>query len=270
MDDEAVVADNLKRLDAASAFVWDRKGARLKPVKSHRPLGLDLLRGIDDLKAEVLANTRQFAQGHAANSVLLWGARGMGKSSLVKAVHATLNATYPKLVLIELYRQDIGSLPLLLELLRRAERRCIVFCDDLSFEGDEEGYKSLKAILEGGVEERPDHVLFYATSNRRHLMPRRMIENEGRVAIHASEAIEEKISLSDRFGIWLGFHPCSQNDFLDMVCAYARHFGLEADDDLKRDALAWAATRGHRSGRVAWQFMQAKRGQQQARDDRSA
>jgi predicted AAA+ superfamily ATPase len=206
----------------------------------------------------LLDNTRRFARGLPANNALLWGARGMGKSSLVKAAHAAVNAENPNsLMLIEIHREDIESLPRLMTLLRQQRRRAIVFCDDLSFDRDDTSYKSLKAVLEGGIEGRPANVIFYATSNRRHLMPRDMMENERSTAINPSEAVEEKVSLSDRFGLWLGFHNCSQDDYLGMVASYAEHFGLKIGREaLEAEAIEWAATRGARSGRVAWQFIQ--------------
>ena len=205
-----------------------------------------------------MENTRRFAEGLPANNALLWGARGMGKSSLVKAVHAHIAAERPgALALVEIHREDIGSLPGLLALLRGAGRRFVLFCDDLSFDGGDATYKSLKAVLEGGLEGRPDNVVFYATSNRRHLMPRDMIENERSTAISPAEAVEEKVSLSDRFGLWLGFHNCSQAVYFEMVEGYAAHFGLEVEPDaLRRQANEWSVTRGARSGRVAWQFVQ--------------
>src|SRR5690606_32198386 len=202
-------------------------------------------------------NTRRFVAGFPANNALLWGARGMGKSSLVKAVHAVINEAQPgALALVEIHREDIPSLPRLLQKLRHGSRRCVLFCDDLSFDASDASYKSLKAVLEGGIEGRPANVVFYATSNRRHLMPREMIENERSTAINPAEAVEEKVSLSDRFGLWLGFHSCSQDQYLAMVDAYCAHFQLAADRDaVHRDALEWATTRGARSGRVAWQFI---------------
>jgi predicted AAA+ superfamily ATPase len=217
----------------------------------------------------LLDNTRRFAAGLPANNALLWGARGMGKSSLVKAAHAAVNAEHPRaLVLVEIHREDIASLPLVMHRLRTARRRFLIFCDDLSFDGTDTAYKSLKAVLEGGIEGRPDNVLFYATSNRRHLMPRDMMENERSTAINPSEAVEEKVSLSDRFGLWLGFHNCSQAEFLAMVDGYAREFKLDiATAQLHAEAIEWAATRGARSGRVAWQFIQDLAGRLGARLD---
>jgi hypothetical protein len=223
---------------------------------------LPLLKGIDGMRNVLFDNTVRFARGLPANNALLWGARGMGKSSLVKAVHAAVNReTWAKagdLKLIEIHREDIGTLPRCLAHLRETKgKRFILFCDDLSFEAPDTSYKSLKAVLEGGIEGRPEHVLFYATSNRRHLMPREMLDNERSTAINPSEAVEEKVSLSDRFGLWIGFHNCSQDTYLDMVRVYAAHYGLEIEDDeLTRDALAWAHARGARSGRVAFQYIQ--------------
>ena len=242
----------------ADAFVWEARGARLRPVPLVAGVPYDLLCGIERVADTLYDNTRRFARGLPANNALLWGARGMGKSSLVKAIHARVNQDQPQaLVLIEIHREDIESLPLLLHLLAESVRRCLLFCDDLSFDAGETSYKSLKAVLEGGIEGRPGNVLFYATSNRRHLMPRQMIDNERSTAIHPGEAVEEKVSLSDRFGLWLGFHPCNQETYLAMVDRYARHFALQiATDDLHREALEWAKTRGSRSGRVAWQLIQ--------------
>jgi predicted AAA+ superfamily ATPase len=245
-------------LDGADAFVWEAAGERLRPVAEVARLPLALLCGIDRIAAILLDNTRRFAHGLPANNALLWGARGMGKSSLVKAVHAEINHERPgSLALIEIHREEIESLPRLLTQLQRAGRPCLVYCDDLSFDAGETSYKSLKAVLEGGIEGRPANVLFYATSNRRHLMPRQMIENERGSAIHPGEAVEEKVSLSDRFGLWLGFHGCDQATYLAMVERYAGHFGLAVETErLRREALEWATGRGGRSGRVAWQFIQ--------------
>jgi uncharacterized protein len=245
-------------LAAADAFVWEAQAQQLRPVAEVAGVPLELLVGIDRVRDILLANTERFAAGRPANNALLWGARGMGKSSLIKAIHGRINRARPNaLVLIEIHREEIDSLPRLLHRLARAERRYLLFCDDLSFDLGDTSYKSLKAVLEGGIDGRPDNVLFYATSNRRHLMPRAMIENERSTAIHPGEAIEEKVSLSDRFGLWLGFHPCSQDDYLAMVDGYVRHFGLSmAPGALRREALEWAQTRGARSGRVAWQFVQ--------------
>lgn len=245
-------------VDGADAFAWEARGERLRPVPKVAGVPFDLLVGIERVAELLFENTRRFADGLPANNALLWGARGMGKSSLVKAIHARINERRPRaLALIEIHREDIESLPRLLHLLAETPRRCLLFCDDLSFDAGETSYKSLKAVLEGGIEGRPANVLFYATSNRRHLMPRQMIENERSTAIHPGEAVEEKISLSDRFGLWLGFHPCSQEVYLAMVERYAAHFRLPIGaEELRREALEWAKTRGSRSGRVAWQFIQ--------------
>ena len=247
-------ADSLK---SADAFVWQPSG-RLVPVPKVNRVDLGLLRGIDRMRDILIENTERFAKGLPANNALLWGARGMGKSSLVKAAHASVNATVRgKLKLIEIHREDIESLPLLMSLLRESDFHFIVFCDDLSFDGNDASYKSLKAVLEGGIEGRPENVILYATSNRRHLLARDMIENERSTAINPGEAVEEKVSLSDRFGLWLGFHKCSQDEYLEMVRGYCKHFGVKmADDQLEREALEWSTTRGSRSGRVAWQFVQ--------------
>ncbi|MBX3578057.1 MAG: ATP-binding protein [Rhizobiaceae bacterium] len=245
------------RLDDADCFVWNPQPGELDPVHRVNRVDLTLIRGVDHVRDILLDNTRRFAAGLPANNALLWGARGMGKSSLVKAVHAAVKAEGASLKLIEIHREDIDTLPSLLAILKPSGLRFILFCDDLSFDHDDTSYKSLKAALEGGVEGRPDNVLFYATSNRRHLMPRDMIDNERSTAINPSEAVEEKVSLSDRFGLWLGFHKCSQDEFLDMVAAYASYHELKIGDEaLRADALEWATTRGGRSGRVAWQFIQ--------------
>jgi hypothetical protein len=243
---------------AADAFVWHADRGWLEPVKAVNRVDLVLLQGIDRVRDILLDNTRRFAQGLPANNVLLWGARGMGKSSLVKAAHATVNAeTKSALVLVEIHREDIPTLPTLLALLRGTKRRCLLFCDDLSFDNQDTSYKSLKAVLEGGIEGRPDNVVLYATSNRRHLLSRDMIENERSTAINPGEAVEEKISLSDRFGLWLGFHACDQQTYLAMVEGYAKHFHLDYPaDKLKAESAEWAITRGARSGRVAWQYIQ--------------
>ncbi len=250
-------------LSPADAFVWRADRAFLQPVKSVNRIDLDLLQGIDHVRDILLKNTARFARGLPANNALLWGARGMGKSSLVKAAHAFINEKNTgtddqPLKLIEIHREDIESLPVLMNLLRSYEGRVIIFCDDLSFDQDDTSYKSLKAVLEGGIEGRPGNVIFYATSNRRHLMPRDMVENERSTAINPSEATHEKVSLSDRFGLWIGFHNCSQDDYLAMVEAYVQHYDLKGVSKarLKARALEWAATRGSRSGRVAWQFIQ--------------
>ena len=244
-------------LGAADAFVWEARAQQMRPVAKVAALPLALLCGIDRAAATLLANTRRFAQGLPANNALLWGARGTGKSSLVKAIHRELCDERPHgLVLVEVHREDIESLPQLLQLLAPCGRQCLLFCDDLSFDAGETSYKALKSVLEGGLEGRPANVLLYATSNRRHLMPRQMIDQEGGTAVIPGEAVEEKISLSDRFGLWLGFHPADQATYLAMVEGYARHFGLKAaPDNLRREALEWAKTRGARSGRVAWQFI---------------
>ena len=244
---------------AADAFVWHPDG-RLAPVPRVSRVELFLLRGIDRMRDILMENTERFADGLPANNALLWGARGMGKSSLVKAAHAAINqARKPadRLKLIEIHREDIESLPALMDLLRDSSFHFIVFCDDLSFDGNDASYKSLKAVLEGGIEGRPENVILYATSNRRHLLAREMIENERSTAINPGEAVEEKVSLSDRFGLWLGFHRCNQDEFLAMVEGYVSHFKIPiSPEDLRREALEWATTRGSRSGRVAWQFVQ--------------
>jgi len=246
--------------DAAEAFVWRADTGALAPVKRVNRIDISLLRGVDRVRDLLVENTRRFARALPANNALLWGARGMGKSSLVKAAHAAINrekGVAGRLKLVEIHREDIEGLPALMSVLREAPYRFIVFCDDLSFDAGDTSYKSLKAALEGGVEGRPANVLFYATSNRRHLMPREMMENERSSAINPGEAVEEKVSLSDRFGLWLGFHHCSQDDYLAMVMGYAKHFRLEAPpDELEAEALEWATTRGSRSGRSAWQFIQ--------------
>jgi len=246
---------------AADAFVWHPLARRLAPVARVNRVEMSLLKGIDRVRDLLLENTERFARGLPANNALLWGARGMGKSSLVKAVHAAVNAVAPaqasRLKLIEIHREDIESLPDLMTLARSVAHRCILFCDDLSFDAEDTSYKSLKAVLEGGIEGRPDNVVFYATSNRRHLMARDMVENERATAINPGEAVEEKVSLSDRFGLWLGFHRCSQDEYLAMVEAYVAHFHIGLTGaDLSREALEWATTRGARSGRVAWQYVQ--------------
>ncbi len=241
---------------AAEAFLWHSQPDRLEPVARVNRVALGLLRGIERAKETLLANTVQFAQGHAANNALLWGARGMGKSSLVKAVHAAVVGQGLALKLVELARDDLPSVGRLLDILRAAPgHRFVLFCDDLSFSHDDQHYKSLKAVLDGGIAGRPDNVLFYATSNRRHLMPREMIENERSTAINPSEAVEEKVSLSDRFGLWLGFHPCDQDEFFAMIEGYAAAYGLAISPEvLRAEATEWYRTRGSRSGRVAWQY----------------
>lgn len=244
---------------AAEAFIWHPDKPTLAPVKRINRVDMTLLQGIDRVRDLLVENTERFARGLPANNALLWGARGMGKSSLVKAAHASIGAAYPRsgLKLIEIHREDIETLPDLMALLRDASERFIVFCDDLSFDGDDASYKSLKTMLEGGIEGRPGNVIFYATSNRRHLLAREMVENERSTAINPGEAVEEKVSLSDRFGLWLGFHRCSQDEFLAMVEAYVGRYRIPVGaDDLRREALEWATTRGARSGRVAWQYVQ--------------
>lgn len=268
MTDEALIriADALDRIapeplkapdfSLSSAFVWHVAPDRLEPVARINRVDLDLLVGIDPARDTLLRNTRQFASGLPANNALLWGARGMGKSSLVKSVHARVQADFPELKIVEVQREDLPSISRLLGHLGVSDARFILFCDDLSFSHDDEHYKSLKAVLDGGIEGRPENVVFYATSNRRHLMPRDMIENERSSAINPSEATEEKVSLSDRFGLWLGFHPCSQDEYLSMIRGYADAFGIEIDHEtLRAEAIEWQATRGARSGRVAWQFV---------------
>jgi len=243
----------------ADAFVWQRDPDRLVPVEEVNRLHIGLLKGIDKVRDTLFANTERFARGLPANNALIWGARGTGKSSVIKAVHAAVaeKIPSPRLLLIEIHREDIDTLPRLLGHLRRMPERFILFCDDLSFDHDDTTYKSLKAVLEGGIEGRPENVLFYATSNRRHLIPRDMMENERSSAINPSEAVEEKVSLSDRFGLWLGMHNCSQQDYLEIVDAYAGHFGIAMDrETLHARAKEWSITRGSRSGRVAWQFIQ--------------
>ena len=247
--------------DAADCFVWEPQTKTLMPIKRVNRVAIDLIKSVDHVRDILVDNTKQFADGLPANNVLLWGARGMGKSSLVKAAHADIAANIKnadaQLKLIEIHREDIDSLPVLLRLLMATQHRFILFCDDLSFDHDDTSYKALKAVLEGGVEGRPDNVIFYATSNRRHLMPRDMIENERSTSINPSEAVEEKVSLSDRFGLWLGFHKCSQDEYLEMVAAYIAHYKLPSKrEEWQPDALEWATTRGSRSGRVAYQFIQ--------------
>ena len=244
--------------DAADCFVWNPERQSLTPINKVNRVDLTLIRGVDHVKTILHENTDRFAEGFPANNVLLWGARGMGKSSLVKAIHAAINAARgTALKLVEVHREDIQTLPLLMDILKASDCRIILFCDDLSFDNDDTSYKSLKAALDGGVEGRPENVIFYATSNRRHLLPRNMIENEQSTAINPSEAVEEKVSLSDRFGLWLGFHKCSQEDYLAMVDGYADYFKLTIEPEkLHFEALEWATTRGSRSGRVAWQYIQ--------------
>jgi predicted AAA+ superfamily ATPase len=250
-------------LSVADAFVWNPVGPRLDPVPKVNRVEMVLLQGIDRARDTLIENTQRFASSLPANNALLWGARGMGKSSLVKAAHATVNAALVKgggravLKLVEIHREDIETLPQLMALVRGSDLRFIVFCDDLSFDNNDTSYKSLKAVLEGGIEGRPDNVIFYATSNRRHLLPRDMMENERSTSINPGEAVEEKVSLSDRFGLWLGFHKCSQDEYLAMVFGYAKHFSLAyGEEAVRAEALEWATTRGSRSGRVAWQYIQ--------------
>ena len=257
-------------LGAADAFVWHAAQRRLSPVPRVNRVEIDLLRGIERVRDILIDNTERFARGLPANNALLWGARGMGKSSLVKAVHAAVNAGRGvgelALKLVEIHREDIETLPDLMGIARPDPHRFIVFCDDLSFDANDTSYKSLKAVLEGGIEGRPENVVFYATSNRRHLLPRDMMENERSTVINPGEAVEEKVSLSDRFGLWLGFHKCSQDEYLDMVFAYADHLGLAHNHEAVRaEALEWATTRGARSGRTAWQYIQDLAGRLEVR-----
>jgi len=274
MDDDKLIqvlsriADSLERiapqsksesdLSGADAFIWHAERHWLEPIATVNRVEIELLKGIEHQRKILLENTERFATGLPANNALLWGARGTGKSSLVKAVHASIQAKDGNnLALVEIHREDIPSLPTLLSILRTSRRQSIVFCDDLSFDGDDASYKSLKAVLEGGIEGRPENVIFYATSNRRHLMPRDMMENERSTAINPSEAVEEKVSLSDRFGLWLGFHNCDQTTYLEMIGGYIEFHKIEVDDEVWRsEAIEWAATRGSRSGRVAWQYIQ--------------
>ena len=240
---------------AASAFVWHADPDRLVPVARVNRVDVELLVGIDRSRDTLLANTVQFAKGLPANNALLWGARGMGKSSLVKALHAKVHATHEGLKIVEVQREDLPTIGRCLEMLRARPERFIIFCDDLSFGHDDAHYKSLKAVLDGGIEGRPENVVLYATSNRRHLMPRDMIENERSTSISPSEAVEEKVSLSDRFGLWLGFHPCDQDEYLAMIRGYCDAHNVAIDDaTLRSEAIEWQATRGSRSGRVAWQY----------------
>ena len=255
-------------VEGIDAYHWDGASHILVPVERVNRVPLALLRGVESLKGQLLENTRNFARGFGANNVLLWGARGMGKSSLVKAVHAEVNdelGENGRLVLIEINREDIGTLPVLLRFTARQDARFVIFCDDLSFDRDEASYKALKTVLDGGLEGRPTNTLFYATSNRRHLMPREMVDNERATAINPGEAIDEKVSLSDRFGLWLGFHNCDQDTYLAMVAGYVAHYGIEiAPEELRARAIEWAMTRGGRSGRVAIQFVRdlaGKKGQ---------
>ena len=255
------VAPNTARsndLNAADAFVWHADTQWLEPIDSVNRVQIELLKGIEHQQKTLVDNTVRFAKGLPANNALLWGARGTGKSSLVKAVHAEVRATGGNsLALVEIHREDIPSLPTLLAMLRTSDRQSIVFCDDLSFDGNDASYKSLKAVLEGGIEGRPANVIFYATSNRRHLMSRDMMENERSTAINPSEAVEEKVSLSDRFGLWLGFHNTNQSIYLEMIQGYIEFHELTISKEAWRaEAIEWSATRGSRSGRVAWQYIQ--------------
>ncbi|OSQ41263.1 ATP-binding protein [Thalassospira sp. MCCC 1A01428] len=249
---------------AADAFVWHAETGYLTPIKQVNRVDIGLLQGIDQQKTILYNNTKRFANGLPANNALLWGARGTGKSSIVKAMHALINQENPSsLALVEIHREDIPTLPVLLKILQESARKTILFCDDLSFDLQDESYKSLKAVLDGGIEGRPDNVIFYATSNRRHLMARDMIENERSTAINPSEAVEEKVSLSDRFGLWLGFHNISQDVYFEIIAGYADEFGLDMPkEDLFARAKEWTVTRGSRSGRVAWQFIQEIAGEQ--------
>ena len=242
-------------LSKANVFIWNIRPDRIEEVSGFNNVNLNILRGIDTAKEILLRNTKQFANGFPANNALLWGARGMGKSSLVKAVFKKISESTNLLKLIEIQREDLSSINRLLERLKDQNYRFLLFCDDLSFDGQDSSYKSLKAILDGGVDEKPNNVIFYASSNRRHLMPRDMIENETGSSINPSEAVEEKVSLSDRFGLWLGFHGCDQPTYLKIIEGYCNEYGLDFDsEELYADAIEWQATRGSRSGRVAWQF----------------
>tara|TARA_B100000315_G_C14592033_1_gene596424 strand:- start:4 stop:861 length:858 start_codon:yes stop_codon:yes gene_type:complete len=258
LDRLAPPAGKAHDLSVADAFVWHSNPEILEPIHKVNRIELDLLQGIDQQIGILRDNTERFANGFPANNALLWGARGTGKSSLVKAIHAKINENNKNtLALVEIHREDIPTLPRLLHVLAQTDRRCLLFCDDLSFEMEDATFKSLKAVLEGGIEGRPENIIFYATSNRRHLMPRDMIENERSTAIHTAEAVEEKVSLSDRFGLWLGFHPVKQDTFFEIIDGYAKRYGLEMDQkQLHAEALEWSMTRGSRSGRVAWQFIQ--------------
>ena len=262
------IADALDRLappaakshsmEGADAFVWHSNPEQLEPIHKVNRIELDLLQGIEQQIGILRDNTERFANGFPANNALLWGARGTGKSSLVKALHAEINEKKAGcLALVEIHREDIPTLPRLLHVLAKTDRRCLLFCDDLSFEMEDATFKSLKAVLEGGIEGRPENIIFYATSNRHHLMPRDMIENERSNAIHTAEAVEEKVSLSDRFGLWLGFHPVKQDTFFEIIDGYVERYGLKIDQkQLHAEALEWSMTRGSRSGRVAYQYIQ--------------
>lgn len=259
------IAEAPADLNTADAWIWNGVRFNLEPVITLPALPLSLLQGLEHVRDILLANTRQFSNGLPANNALLWGARGMGKSSLVKSVFQEIAAAQPGVLkLIEIHREEVGTLPRLLSLLAQDKtHRFILFCDDLSFDAEDEGYKSLKAVLDGSIAGRPDNVILYATSNRRHLMPRDMIENERKTAIHPGESVEEKVSLSDRFGLWLGFYACDQDTYLAMVDAYAAHFRLGTPKgNIHAQAIEWAATRGARSGRVAWQFITDLAGKQ--------
>ena len=261
--------DKVVDLDGADAFVWHSDDGHLEPILAVSRIDLHLLQGIQSQSDTLYENTRRFANRLPANNALLWGARGMGKSSLVKAIHGSIVEAEPgRLKLVEIHREDIPSLPRLLKLLRHGDHRYVLFCDDLSFDNDDASYKSLKAVLEGGIEGRPGNVIFYATSNRRHLMPRDMMENERSTAINPSEAVEEKVSLSDRFGLWLGFHNCSQDEFFAMLSGYCKHYTLDiSENELRAQAIEWSMTRGARNGRVAWQFIQDLAGRMGERID---
>ncbi|WP_025898678.1 ATP-binding protein [Sneathiella glossodoripedis] len=273
------IADSLERLsppdpvepdlENGTAFIWHAERNTLRPVASVNHVDMGMLKGIDRVKDILIDNTMRFAKGFPANNALLWGARGMGKSSLVKAAHAFVNKELGgPLALVEIHREDIPSLPDLMLTLQKADRNVVLFCDDLSFDGDDDTYKSLKTVLDGGLEGRPKNVIFYATSNRRHLMRRDMIENERATAVMPSEAIEEKVSLSDRFGLWLGFHSCSQDEYLDMIRGYIDHYNIPiSDKEMQREAIEWTRTRGSRSGRVAWQYVQDLAGRTETRLD---
>ncbi|MZR30843.1 ATP-binding protein [Sneathiella litorea] len=262
------IADGLDRLappvpetidfESGDAFVWEAENNHLRVVPKVNHVAMSILHGIDRVRDILYENTLRFAKGLPANNALLWGARGMGKSSLVKASHARINEELKsQLVLIEIHREDIPSLPILMQQLQNTNRRCVIFCDDLSFDSDDATYKSLKTVLDGGLEGRPSNVIFYATSNRRHMMRRDMIENERATAIMPSEAIEEKVSLSDRFGLWLGFHSCSQDEYLEMIRRYINHYNIPiSEEEYSAEAIEWTRTRGSRSGRVAWQYIQ--------------
>jgi hypothetical protein len=262
------IADSLDRLappapapidlDSGDAFIWEAESNYLRVIPKVNHVDMSILHGIDRVRDILYDNTLRFAKGLPANNALLWGARGMGKSSLVKASHAQVNQeTDHSLALIEIHREDIPSLPILMQQLQKTRRRCVIFCDDLSFDSDDSTYKSLKTVLDGGLEGRPANVIFYATSNRRHMMRRDMIENERATAIMPSEAIEEKVSLSDRFGLWLGFHSCSQDEYLEMIRRYLKHYNIPiAEEEFVKEAIEWTRTRGSRSGRVAWQYVQ--------------